>query len=143
MQRTKTSLPFVACLTALSMTSLVPPCAQASEPNPGAGQSRSLELPAAVQNFTVSRAGGHGWFIATTASGESMRVSLRSRFGCVQRAGEWVPTQQLRAGERVEPWGVAHGSHYEATRVRLLDASAAALPARLGPGEAAPEGATP
>ena len=142
MQRTKPSLPFVACLAALSVTSLVPLRAQAAEPNPGAGPSRSLELPAAVQNFTVSRAGGHGWFIATAPSGESVRVSLRSRFGYVQRAGEWVPTQQLRAGERVEVWGVANGSHYEATRVRLLDASAA-LTARLGPGEAAPEYALP
>jgi hypothetical protein len=76
------------------------------------------------------KAGGHGWFLATAASGQKVRVSLPPKFGCVQRAGGLVPTERLRAGDRVELWGVAHGSRYEAARGQLLDQYAAAPTAR-------------
>lgn len=130
MHRTKQSLPFIACLVALSVTAFVPLQAQGAETNPSAWRFRSLERPAASQTFTVSKAGGHGWFVATAASGKRVRVSLPPRFGSVQRAGGWVPTEQLRAGDRVEVWGVGHGSRYQAARGRLLDQYAAAPAAR-------------
>jgi hypothetical protein len=126
MKRTKQSLPFIAGLVVLSMTSLVPLPAQGAERNPSAWRCRTLELPATPQTFTVLRAGGHGWFVATAASGQKVHVSLPPKFGWVQRAGGWVPTEQLRAGDRVEVWALAHGSCYQAARVRLIDAEGVA-----------------
>jgi hypothetical protein len=126
MQRTKPSLPFIASLVGLAVTALVPRHAHGAETNPSAWRFRSLELPATSQSFTVVKSGGHGWFVATAASGKNVRVSLPPRFGSVQREGGWVATEHLRPGDRVEVWGVERGSRYQAARGRLIDTQGAA-----------------
>jgi hypothetical protein len=125
MQRTKQSLPFIAGLVALSVAFLAPRPAQGAELNPSAWRFQVCKQPATSQIYTVLKAGGHGWFVATAASGKKVRVSLPPRFGWVQRAAGWMPTEQLRAGDRVEVSPVTQSSRVQAARVRLIDEIAA------------------
>jgi hypothetical protein len=117
MQRTTSCLQLVAGLAAL-MAFATPP-ALSAEPNPGASRTGTLKLPAAPQTVTVTRAGGHGWFIARDASGQEIRVSLPPKFGWIEKAGRMVPTTALRAGDQVQVWGLPRGNQIQAARVRV------------------------
>jgi hypothetical protein len=132
MKHPKQFLPFAACLVALSSTLLVTLPAQSAEPNPSSWRFRSVELSPAPQTFTVSDARGDGWFVAVDERGRKLSINLPPKFNGVRIGGQWVPAWRLRAGDRVEVWGMQHGSRYHAAWVRRIDAlDAAEQTARL------------
>jgi hypothetical protein len=117
MQRTTSCLQLVAGLAAL--IAFATPPALSAEPNPGGWKTGTLKLPAAPQTVTVTRHGGHGWFIAKDASGQEIRISLPPKFGWIERGGRMVPTTALRVGDQVEVWGLMRGDQILAARVRV------------------------
>jgi hypothetical protein len=118
MHRTKSCLPLVAGLAAL-MAFATPP-ALSAEPYTGGWKTGTLKLPAEPQTVTVTRTGGHGWFVAKDARGETVRVSLPPKFGWIERNGKLVPTESLRAGDQVTVWGLSRKGRFQAARARVV-----------------------
>jgi hypothetical protein len=120
MKRMLSCLRLAADLAAFAALPFVALPALSAETHITVGRTGTLRLPHEPQTLTVVRPGGHGWFIARGATGEPVRVSLPPKFGWVQREGRMVPTLALRAGDRVEVWGLpGHGS-LQAARVRVM-----------------------